>query len=125
MMTVPSHALAPVTVAKPVGCVNVAASGAPSELVAAVVTRILYVVPANKRKNGTSVAIVLPPDITAVGVTNGMHCSKLFEDTWIAPLHEPSAVCPVSDAGFIAVVNVTEIVEDVSTFAAPSAGVVL
>ena len=53
-----------------------------------------------------------------------MQLVKLSKDTWMEPEQAPAEVCPVNVASFIAVENVTEMVDDASGMA-PSVGVVL
>src|SRR5262245_63482083 len=74
---------------------------------------------------GVNVAVLLVTSIDALAEENAMQLAKLSNDTWIEPEHAPAAVWPVSVVGFIALVNVTAVVDEAATFAAPSAGVVL
>jgi len=73
---------------------------------------------------GVNVATVSPADIVAVADENAMQLAKLSSETWIEPVHAPAVVCPVKVVPFIAVENVTAMVDDASGVA-PSAGVVL
>src|SRR5262245_10138596 len=54
-----------------------------------------------------------------------MQVAKLSVETWTLPVHAPEVVWAVSVAKFIAVLNVSAIVEATGTFVVASAGVML
>src|SRR5205807_1525549 len=96
-----------VTVVKPFGCVNVAASALPFASCAAVVTRILYVVVAARGEAGVKVNVASPFDAVAEPIA--MQFVKPSLDTWAEPEHAPSADCPVIMDVVIGCENVTAI----------------
>jgi hypothetical protein len=69
------------------------------------------------------VAIVLPADMLGVVEENPTQLAKSSSETWTEPEQLPAMVCAVKVAGFIAIVNVSEIVV-LARALAPSLGVV-
>src|SRR5690242_18862841 len=115
----PVHAEGASRVVKPVIDVYVDPSATIEASLAAVVTRILKVVPYESPGAAVSVATVLPADIVGAAAAKARHVANPSVESWIEPAQVPVAVCATRDAGLIAPVKVMAIGDVSRTAVAP------
>lgn len=99
------------------------ARGTPSDAIAPVVTRILYVGPEARGAAGETVNVVFPELATGADAI-GRHLTKLLPESWSVPLQTVFVVLTVMVATLAALLNVTPIVVLAGIPVVPSAGAV-
>lgn len=92
-------------------------------LCTAVVMRTLYVERYEKNAAGVNVATSFVAFMLGAELANARQVVKSSADTCTEPVHGPFKVCPISVAGFIAVLNEMRMGASTAAFVWPSEGV--